>query len=65
MGSRNFKNFDQGTYKCHKHIKWSYRSNVAGKSEKFGYVATSPDGTFVIAAGVVEGEKVFISFLNV
>ena len=42
--------------------KWSYRSNVPGKNEKFGYVATSPDGTFVIAAGVVEGEKVF--FIN-
>ena len=35
---------------------------MAGKSEKFGYVATSPDGTFVIAAGVVEGEKVFYQF---
>jgi len=59
---QNIKNFDKGTFKCHKHIKWSYRSNVPGKNEKFGYVATSPDGTFVIAAGVVEGEKVF--FIN-
>ena len=28
--------------------------NKAGKSEKFGYVTASPDGTYVLAAGVRE-----------
>ena len=52
-----------GTFKCKKNFKWSWRSNIANKSEKFGYVTASPDGSYVLAAGVREKQKTSSGFI--
>ena len=52
-----------GTFKCKKNFKWSWRSKIAGKSEKFGYVTASPDGSYVLAAGIREKQKTSSGFV--
>ena len=42
-----------GTANCKNDYTWAYKSTYS-KNNRLGYVATSPDGTYVIAAGAKE-----------
>ena len=42
-----------GTVKCEQHVSWVYKGSST-KHNMVGMVATSPDGTYVLAAGVKE-----------
>ena len=42
---------------CSKNLAWAWRSTHSGKDDQFGYVAVSPDKTYLIAAGVIAGDQ--------
>ena len=41
-----------GTPNCATDYTWVWKSNMAGTNERFGFIATSPDKSYVIASGV-------------
>ena len=45
-------NLDAVGDKCKKNLKWTWNSKHDGK-DMFGYVAASPDGSYLIAAGIM------------
>ena len=40
---------------CKTNLRWAWSSGRAGRDDMFGYVAASPDKTYVIAVGLREG----------
>ena len=42
---------------CSKNLAWAWGSSHSGKDDQFGYVAVSPDKTYLIAAGVIAGDQ--------
>ena len=42
---------------CSKNLKWAWSSGRKSKDDQLGYVAVSPDKTYLIAAGVVAGQQ--------
>ena len=43
--------------KCSNSLNWAWKSNHRGLDDQFGYVAVSPDKTYLIAAGVIAGKQ--------
>ena len=43
---------DPNTADCASELAWTFKSGNAGQNDMFGYVAVSPDKTYVIASGV-------------
>ena len=42
---------------CSNSLNWAWKSNHRGLDDQFGYVAVSPDKTYLIAAGVIAGKQ--------
>ena len=40
---------------CKKNLRWAWQSGRAGRDDMFGYVAASPDKSYVIAVGLRQG----------
>lgn len=60
--SNNGKNplavgLDSNGDKCKKNLKWSWTSGRSGKDDMFGYVAASPDKSYLIAVGLRQGKN--------